>query len=183
LAQVAAGMARLRQISSRRMDVFERRDGVTVIDDSYNANPASMAAALRALSAMGAQRRTVAVLGYMAELGDTELASHTQVGRLAAELGVDEVLAVGAGAEPIAAGARSVRRWTGSAQAVPDQAAAISALRTSLRPGDVVVVKGSRYRTWDVADFLREAAVGGDNRLATASPSAPPAAAGERTAL
>ena len=78
------------------MDVFDRPDGVTVIDDSYNANPASTAAALRALAAMGRGRRTVAVLGYMAELGEYERAGHEEVGRLAAELGVDRLVVVGA---------------------------------------------------------------------------------------
>ena len=88
-ADVAAGLPEVRLASARRMDVFDRGDGVTVIDDSYNANPASMAAALRALVAIGTGRRTVAVLGYMAELGDQEQAGHEEVGRLAAELGVD----------------------------------------------------------------------------------------------
>ncbi len=77
------------------MDVFERTDGVTVIDDSYNANPASTAVALRALDGLGAGRRTVAVLGYMAELGEFEAQGHAEVGRLAAELGVDRLLVVG----------------------------------------------------------------------------------------
>jgi UDP-N-acetylmuramoyl-tripeptide--D-alanyl-D-alanine ligase len=140
------------------MDVFERPDGVTVIDDSYNANPASMAAALRALTAIGAGRRTFAVLGSMAELGDFEEAGHEEVGRLAAELGVDRVVAVGEQAAPIDRGAKAAKaaaRWGGSAVLVTDQEAAVALLRAELRPGDVVLVKGSRYRTWDVVDALR----------------------------
>jgi UDP-N-acetylmuramoyl-tripeptide--D-alanyl-D-alanine ligase len=156
--EVAAALGELRPVSSRRMDVFDRADGVTVIDDSYNANPASMAAALRALVAIGKGRRTVAVLGSMAELGEFEQAGHEEVGRLAAELGVDRVVAVGEQAAPIHRGAGAVASWGGSSVLVTDQEAAIALLREELQPGDVVLVKGSRYRTWDVVDSLRPGA-------------------------
>ena len=147
----------LRVVSSRRMDVFERADGVTVIDDSYNANPASVAAALRALAALGEGRRTFAVLGYLAELGEYERTGHEEVGRLAAELGVDRIVVVGEPAAPIHHGAMAVAKWGGESVVVTDQQAAVAILRDELRHGDVVLVKGSRYRTWDIADFLREA--------------------------
>jgi UDP-N-acetylmuramoyl-tripeptide--D-alanyl-D-alanine ligase len=152
---VAAALGELGIMSARRMDVFDRPDGVTVIDDSYNANPSSTAAALRALAALGRGRRTVAVLGYMAELGAYEADGHAEVGRLAAELGVDRLIVVAVEAEPILSGATGVHAWTGEAIAAADQQAAIVALHADLRPGDVVLVKGSRYRTWDVADSLR----------------------------
>jgi UDP-N-acetylmuramoyl-tripeptide--D-alanyl-D-alanine ligase len=138
------------------MDVFDRADGVTVIDDSYNANPSSTAAALNALAEMGRGRRTIAVLGYMAELGEHERAGHTDVGRLAAELGVDLLVVVGEPAAPIGDGAESVANWGGKSVLVIDQDAAIAVLRDELRPGDVVLCKGSRYRTWEVVDSLRE---------------------------
>ncbi len=154
-ADVAAGLSDLGPVSARRMDVFDRADGVTVIDDSYNANPASTAAALRALTGMARGRRTIAVLGYLAELGRYERAGHEEVGRLAAELGVDLVLVVGDQAGPIGAGAASVASWEGRSVLVTDQEAAVAILRDELRPGDVVLVKGSRYRTWEVADALR----------------------------
>ncbi len=153
--QLHQGLAELRLISARRMDVFDRADGVTVIDDSYNANPDSTAAALRSLSALGRSRRTIAVLGYHAELGASERDGHAEVGALAAALGVDVVIAVGESAAPILDGASRVAEWEGEPVLVSDQAAAISAVRQRLRPGDVVLVKGSRYRTWDVADNLR----------------------------
>ena len=155
LDDVAAALGELGTVSTRRMDVFDRpADGVTVIDDSYNANPSSTAAALRALAALGADRRTTAVLGYMAELGEYEVSGHAEVGRLAAELGVHRIIAV-AEAHPVLAGAAEVPGWTGQAVHVADQAEAIEALRADLQPGDVVLVKGSRYRTWAVADALR----------------------------
>jgi UDP-N-acetylmuramoyl-tripeptide--D-alanyl-D-alanine ligase len=152
LADVIAGLGEIGTVSTRRMDVFDRPDGVTVIDDSYNANPSSMAAALRALAAIGTGRRTVAVLGYMAELGDFEVDGHREVGRLAAELGVDRLVAI-ADAAPVLDGAAAVSGWRGTPVAVKDQTEAIAVL--DLRPGDVVLVKGSRYRTWEVVDSLR----------------------------
>jgi UDP-N-acetylmuramoyl-tripeptide--D-alanyl-D-alanine ligase len=152
LAEALTGM---KPISARRMDVFDRADGVTVIDDSYNANPSSTAAALRALAMAAGRRRKIAVLGYHAELGDAEREGHAEVGALAAALGVSLLIAVEESAAPILDGAASVRSWEGESVLVNDQAAAIAALRELVRPGDVVLVKGSRYRTWDVADALR----------------------------
>jgi UDP-N-acetylmuramoyl-tripeptide--D-alanyl-D-alanine ligase len=99
--------------------------------------------------------RRVAVLGYMAELGGHERAGHEQVGRLAAELGVDRVVAVAENARPILDGAAGVAGWPGEAIFAVDQAAAIEIVGKDLRAGDVVLVKGSRYRTWDVVDSLR----------------------------
>ena len=161
LAEVAGALGELGLVSTRRMDVFDRPDGVTVIDDSYNANPASMAVALRALAGMRREGRIFAALGYMAELGDFERDGHREVGRLAAELGVDRLLVVGEPAAPIHEGATAVSDWGGESVLLTDQAAAVEVLRRELRPGDVVLVKGSRYRTWEVADALRVDAAAG----------------------
>ncbi|WP_027346205.1 UDP-N-acetylmuramoyl-tripeptide--D-alanyl-D-alanine ligase [Hamadaea tsunoensis] len=158
VAECGPALSGLRTVSSRRMDVIHRADGVTVIDDSYNANPASTAAALRALATLGGtrtDRRRIAVLGYHAELGEQERAGHEEVGRLAAELGVDLLVVVGENAAPIRDGALSNAQWGGDSVQVSDQDEALAALRARLRPGDVVLVKGSRYRTWQVADGLR----------------------------
>ncbi|WP_432829385.1 UDP-N-acetylmuramoyl-tripeptide--D-alanyl-D-alanine ligase [Dactylosporangium sp. CA-092794] len=154
-AAIAAGLGDLEGLSTRRMDVFDRADDVTVIDDSFNANPASMAAALRALVDVAGGRRKIAVLGFMAELGEYERAGHEDVGRLAAELGVDRIVAVSEQAAPILDGAAAVASWGGDSVLVTDQEAAVALLRAELLPRDVVLVKGSRYRTWDVADALR----------------------------
>ncbi|MER5702875.1 UDP-N-acetylmuramoyl-tripeptide--D-alanyl-D-alanine ligase [Micromonospora sp. NPDC002296] len=160
LAELAGALGELGLVSTRRMDVFERPDGVTVIDDSYNANPASVAVALRALAGMRGGGRTLAVLGYMAELGPYERDGHLEVGRLTAGLGVDRLLVVGEPAAPIHEGATAVEDWGGESVLLTDQAAAVEMLRGELRPGDVVLVKGSRYRTWEVADALRVDATG-----------------------
>jgi UDP-N-acetylmuramoyl-tripeptide--D-alanyl-D-alanine ligase len=81
------------------------------------------------------------------------------VGRLVADLSVDRLLVVGEQAAPIHQAATAAANWGGVSVLVSDQEAAVDALRRELRPGDVVLVKGSRYRTWEVADALRAEAV------------------------
>ncbi|WP_434741009.1 UDP-N-acetylmuramoyl-tripeptide--D-alanyl-D-alanine ligase [Micromonospora sp. SH-82] len=162
VAEIATALGELRLVSARRMDVFDAADGVTVVDDSYNANPASMAAALRALAGLAHGRRSVAVLGYMAELGPFERDGHLEVGRLVADLDIDRLLVVGEPAAPIHEGATAVSDWGGESVLLTDQAAAVEVLRSELRPGDVVLVKGSRYRTWEVVDALRADATAGE---------------------
>nr|WP_232013814.1 UDP-N-acetylmuramoyl-tripeptide--D-alanyl-D-alanine ligase [Glycomyces terrestris] len=148
--QIAEGLGEAGRLSERRMDVFTRPDGTVVIDDSYNANPASMGAAVRALGRLPTAGRRIAVLGLMADLEELEEECHRRLGEQARDAGVDEIIAVGDGTQPIIDGADGV-----TATHVPDQAAAIALLENRLRPGDAVLVKGSRYRTWDVADHLR----------------------------
>ena len=84
---------------------------------------------------MGGGRRTVAVLGYMAELGEYERDGHAEVGRLAAELGVDRLLVVGEPAAPIHDGATAVANWGGESVLVTDQAAAVEVLRERATAG------------------------------------------------
>ena len=144
LADIADGLCAAVARSRWRMEVHRRRDGVTVINDAYNANPESVAAALRALRHLAQDGRGFAVLGHMAELGGTSRASHEDVGELAARADLAGVIAVGDEAAPILAGARRVPSWTGEALAVPDGAAALDALANQLKPGDVVLVKASR---------------------------------------
>ncbi|WP_017557839.1 UDP-N-acetylmuramoyl-tripeptide--D-alanyl-D-alanine ligase [Nocardiopsis baichengensis] len=144
-AAAAAALAQAGPVSRWRMEVGELADGTTVVNDAYNANPESMAAALRTLGAIaGDRRRSFAVLGAMAELGGEAREAHEETGRLAASLGVDGLIVVGEEAAPIADGAARVAGWQGEAVAVPDAAGAAEALRTRLRPKDVVLVKGSR---------------------------------------
>lgn len=140
---VAAALSAADVRSRWRMEVYRRRDGVTVINDAYNANPDSVRAALRALVAVGRGGRTWAVLGEMLELGDRSATEHDRVGRLAARLGVSRVLVVGVGAHPIHVGASDEPGGVESV-AVPDREAALELLREHLRPGDTVLVKSSR---------------------------------------
>jgi UDP-N-acetylmuramoyl-tripeptide--D-alanyl-D-alanine ligase len=142
--------------SKKRMELRERADGVLVVNDAYNANPDSTRAAIDALAhLMSNGRRGIAVLGYMAELGDIEAQSHEEAGRLAAQAGAAVVVAVGPGAAPVLDGARAVGGWPGEAIAVPDPKGAVEELQNRLRPGDVVLVKASKAAgLWEVADGL-----------------------------
>jgi UDP-N-acetylmuramoyl-tripeptide--D-alanyl-D-alanine ligase len=144
LAGTAAGLSAAVARSRWRMEVRQRADGVTVINDAYNANPESTAAALEALRHLARSTRGFAVLGHMAELGGTSRASHEEVGELAARAGLAGVIAVGPEAAPVLAGARQVRSWPGEAIGVPDGPAALAVLGDRLKPGDVVLVKASR---------------------------------------
>lgn len=143
--EIATALDEAESLSRWRMEVTERPDGVTVVNDAYNANPESMRAALRALVAMGKGRRTWAVLGRMAELGDEALAEHDAVGRLAVRLNVSKLVAVG-GQEAgwLQLGAYNEGSWGEESVHVSDAQAAIDLLRSELRPGDVVLVKASR---------------------------------------
>ena len=143
--EIALALSEAGSLSRWRMEVTERPDGVTVVNDAYNANPESMRAALRALAAMGRGRRTWAVLGEMAELGDESLAEHDAVGRLAVRLNVSKLVAVG-GREAawLQLGAYNEGSWGEESVHVSDAQAAIDLLRSELRPGDVVLVKASR---------------------------------------
>ena len=137
LPAVAERLDHAQARSPMRMARHVRDDGLVVIDDAYNANPESMAAALHALAGIGGSR-TIAVLGEMLELGDGSHDSHVEVGRLAAELGVDRVVAVGDGAAGIAEGAGE------GGTAVADVDEALRELSAWLTPADVVLVKASR---------------------------------------
>ncbi|MEU3026291.1 UDP-N-acetylmuramoyl-tripeptide--D-alanyl-D-alanine ligase [Streptomyces incarnatus] len=143
--EIATALSGAGSLSRWRMEVTERPDGVTIVNDAYNANPESMRAALRALAAMGKGRRTWAVLGKMAELGDEELAEHDAVGRLAVRLNVSKLVAVGGiEASWLQLGAYNEGSWGEESVHVSDAQAAIDLLRSELRPGDVVLVKASR---------------------------------------
>lgn len=143
--EIARALSEAGSLSRWRMEVTERPDGVTVVNDAYNANPESMRAALRALAAMGKGRRTWAVLGQMAELGDEALAEHDAVGRLAVRLNVGKLVAVGGReASWLQLGAYNEGSWGEESVHVSDAQAAVDLLRSELRPGDVVLVKASR---------------------------------------
>ena len=144
LDAVVAALATATPASRWRMEVVERPDGVTVVNDAYNANPDSMRAALKALAAMGRDRRTWAVLGSMLELGDESTTEHDAIGRLAVRLNISRLVVVGEVARPMASGAQHEGSWGEEAVWVPDADAAHDLLVKNLRPGDVVLFKSSR---------------------------------------
>ncbi|MFF7631789.1 UDP-N-acetylmuramoyl-tripeptide--D-alanyl-D-alanine ligase [Kitasatospora sp. NPDC008050] len=145
----AAALGEAGALSRWRMEVVDRADGVTVVNDAYNANPESMRAALRTLATMGGRgperRRTWAVLGEMRELGEESLDEHDAIGRLAVRLDVTKLVAVGGReAACMELGARNEGSWGEESVLVSDADAAVELLRGQLRPGDVVLVKASR---------------------------------------
>jgi UDP-N-acetylmuramoyl-tripeptide--D-alanyl-D-alanine ligase len=146
LESVARELSAAVPLSSGRMAVTERADGVVVIDDAYNANPESVRAALKALAALVRGRpgaRSWAVLGEMLELGERSGEEHDAIGRLAVRLRVDRLVAVGEGAARVHAGASHEGSWGEESVMVADPDAALELLRAQLRPGDVVLLKAS----------------------------------------
>jgi UDP-N-acetylmuramoyl-tripeptide--D-alanyl-D-alanine ligase len=125
--------------SPLRMDLRRTPAGLLVLNDSYNANPTSMAAAVDALAALGGGGRRFAVLGPMAELGAHSAVEHQRLGKLVAGAGVD--LLVSVGAPDLADGARAAGAETVEAETAE---AAVRALAPHLRPGDAVLIKASR---------------------------------------
>ena len=147
--QVAEALAAAGPVSRHRMQVITRSDGVTVINDAYNANPDSMRAGLQALAWMareaGRHRRSWAVLGEMAELGDDAISEHDRIGRLAVRLDVSRLVVVGTGRSMHAMhhGAVMEGSWGGEATMVADADAALALLQAELGADDVVLVKAS----------------------------------------
>jgi UDP-N-acetylmuramoyl-tripeptide--D-alanyl-D-alanine ligase len=157
---LADGLSAATARSRWRMEVRQAPGGVTVINDAYNANPESMRAALDALGHLARGRRSFAVLGHMAELGDEARDSHLEAGAQAAGTGVTGLIVVGKEAEPILDGALATAGWHGEALGVPDGPAAMAALRGRLAEGDVVLVKASRAAGLErvAADLLSQPA-------------------------
>ena len=118
-----------RAASKWRMEITELPGGITVINDAYNANPHSMAAALETLTTVARGRRAFAVLGSMNELGDESPQWHEQVGGLAARAGVAGLIVVGEDAAPMLSGAKAERSWHGELIGVPDAGSAVAARR------------------------------------------------------
>ena len=165
LDQVAAALASAGPVSRHRMQVGTRADGVTVINDAYNANPDSMRAGLKALAWMAqsaavegaGKRRSWAVLGEMAELGDDAIGEHDSIGRLAVRLDVSRLVVVGRGRSLSAMhhGAVMEGSWGSESTMVADADTALALLRAELRAGDVVLVKASNSAgLGDLADAL-----------------------------
>ncbi len=128
--------------ASMRGVLHRTRGGIDVLDDSYNSNPTAMERAIESLRAATPRGRRVLVAGDMLELGAYERAAHVRVGRQAAQAGLDLFVAVG----PLSARAASAARAAGAPEVrhFPDAAEAASYVATAVRPGDLVLVKGSR---------------------------------------
>jgi UDP-N-acetylmuramoyl-tripeptide--D-alanyl-D-alanine ligase len=140
LEECAAGLATA-PITQARLQI-KTIGGLQFIDDSYNANPDSMKAALRTLVDMEEGGRRVAILGQMSELGAESASGHREVGETAARLEIDQLIVLGKGASEIAESAREAGLEASIAAESPEEAAEL--LCETARPGDLVLVKGSR---------------------------------------
>jgi UDP-N-acetylmuramoyl-tripeptide--D-alanyl-D-alanine ligase len=151
VAAEAAGAALERaRVTRWRMETSETAGGVRILNDAYNANPESVAAALKTARWMAGDGRLIAVLGPMAELGALTAEAHERVGELAARLRVDRLITIGPDAKAIAvAGVREGLEPDAAAD-YDDLDAALADVVAVARPGDVVLVKGSRVAGLEV---------------------------------
>ena len=140
LEDCAAGLAST-PLTKARLQIKEI-NGIQFLDDSYNANPDSMKAALRTLVELDADGRRIAVLGQMSELGEESERGHREVGETAAAVGVDELIAVGATGAAMAQAAKKAGLSQSISVAEPEEAAGL--LGETAAPGDLILVKGSR---------------------------------------
>ena len=128
-----------------RMQVSDRADGVTVINDAYNASPDSMKAALQTLAQLGRSgSRTIAVLGEMAELGSEAREQHDAIGRLVVRLDINQLVVVGQAAKLIHMGAEQEGSWGGESKFFESIDEALAYVRGMLMAGDLVLVKSSK---------------------------------------
>jgi len=150
------------RLSGMRGERIELGGAVTLLNDCYNANPLSMTSALDYLASVAPGRRTMAILGDMSELGVETDEYHRQVGRRAAELGIENLIAVGTRAQGYIEGATEAGlcRTPGSCHHFADRREAIAVIPELIQPGDVVLLKASRFMKLEEAGSAIIAAQG-----------------------
>jgi UDP-N-acetylmuramoyl-tripeptide--D-alanyl-D-alanine ligase len=129
-----------------RMQLSHRADGLTLINDAYNASPDSMKAAVQTLAELGRQtgKKTVAVIGEMAELGEYSVAEHDAIGRLVVRLNLGQLVVIGAGAKMVHMGASLEGSWDGESKYFEQISEAEAYLREMLTGEEIVLVKSSK---------------------------------------
>ncbi|WP_314326381.1 UDP-N-acetylmuramoyl-tripeptide--D-alanyl-D-alanine ligase [Paenarthrobacter ilicis] len=142
-ADIAASLSSQSAASRWRMERTEREDGVTIINDAYNANPESMRAALRTLADLGQGRRTWAVLGAMLELGEDSIREHTAVGTQVVRLNISRLVVVGREARALYVSAIQEGSWGDECSFTETVEEAYELLSNELEPGDLVLFKSS----------------------------------------
>ena len=142
-ADIAAALSSQAAASRWRMERTERADGVTIINDAYNANPESMRAALRTLADLGQGRRTWAVLGAMLELGEDSIREHTAVGTQVVRLNISRLVVVGREARALYVSAVQEGSWGDECVFAETADEAFELLDAELEPGDLVLFKSS----------------------------------------
>lgn len=157
LETIASVLPTITAASAHRMARTDRPDGITIIDDAYNANPESMRAGLKTLAMLGRNtgRRTWAVLGTMLELGDQHAREHILIGEVVVRLNIDQLVVVGADARALYIGAVNEGSWGDEVDHVLTNDEAFELLAQRAAPGDIIFVKGSNgTRLWELADRL-----------------------------
>lgn len=144
LDDIVRGLEEMRP-SAMRMEVLHTSDGITVINDAYNANPDSMRASLSTLETLEGEGRRIAVLGDMGELGNDEYQLHVGVGTDAAESGIDLLVCVGTLSMGIKAGALAADMDPNGIKSFSEVDDVAQFLKKYLQPGDMVLVKASRF--------------------------------------
>lgn len=143
-ADIVAALEGATRAARWRMEVMGGRDGVTIINDAYNASPDSMSAGLRTLAQIGKpEGRTVAVLGAMSELGEYAIEEHLRIGLQAVRLRISELVVVGAEARNLHISAINEGSWDGESVFFAEQDEAFEYLERTLQPHDTVLVKSS----------------------------------------
>ncbi|MGW6753017.1 UDP-N-acetylmuramoyl-tripeptide--D-alanyl-D-alanine ligase [Streptomyces sp. NPDC055006] len=142
--RIAEALSAAEPVSAGRLQILERADGVTIINDAFNANSESMRAGLETLTSVAGDRRTVAVLGEMKELGDTAKAAHADIGRLVGELGIDVLVTVGTTDEMTALADAARPASPLRIESADDPDVLLPLLNRLLKSGDVVLVKASK---------------------------------------
>jgi UDP-N-acetylmuramoyl-tripeptide--D-alanyl-D-alanine ligase len=140
---IAASLSAQAAASRWRMERTERADGVTIINDAYNANPESMRAALRTLADLGRGRRTWAVLGAMLELGPDSIREHMAVGTQVVRLNISRLVVVGREARSLYVSAVNEGSWGDECVFAETADEAYELLQAELQPGDLVLFKSS----------------------------------------
>ncbi|XAS65315.1 UDP-N-acetylmuramoyl-tripeptide--D-alanyl-D-alanine ligase [Pseudarthrobacter sp. So.54] len=141
--RIAASLTAQTAASRWRMERTERADGVTIINDAYNANPESMRAALRTLADLGRGRRTWAVLGAMLELGPDSIREHMIVGTQVVRLNISRLVVVGREARSLYVSAVNEGSWGNECVFAETAEEAYELLQDELLPGDLVLFKSS----------------------------------------
>jgi UDP-N-acetylmuramoyl-tripeptide--D-alanyl-D-alanine ligase len=141
--RIAASLSAQSAASRWRMERTERPDGVTIINDAYNANPESMRAALRTLADLGRGRRTWAVLGAMLELGSDSIREHMAVGTQVVRLNISRLVVVGREARSLYVSAVNEGSWGDECVFAESADEAFDLLQKELEPGDLVLFKSS----------------------------------------
>jgi UDP-N-acetylmuramoyl-tripeptide--D-alanyl-D-alanine ligase len=145
IAAIAA-LENMKLAEKWRMELGVAPSGLTVINDAYNASPDSMKAALQTLAQLGriSGKKTVAVMGEMAELGEFSVQEHDAIGRIAVRLNLGQVVVVGKGAKLIHMGASQEGSWDGESQYFDEISNALAYLREMLTGDEIVLVKSSK---------------------------------------